>query len=73
VVLIIAGVFRNSRPLRVAGMATLVLLLIRLFMFDLAQLDLAAKTLIFLGIGLLLFVAGYFLPKFLPTSSQKVP
>jgi len=73
VVLIIAGVFRDSRPLRVAGMATLVLLLIRLFMVDLAQLDLAAKTLIFLGIGLLLFVAGYFLPKFLPTSSQKVP
>lgn len=73
VVLIIAGVVNDSRPLRLTGMATLVLLLIRLFTFDLAQLDLAAKTLIFLGIGFLLFAAGYFLPKFLPKSSHKVP
>ncbi len=73
VVLITVGVIRNSRPLRLAGMATLILLLIRLFVFDLAQLDLAAKTLIFLGIGLFLFAAGYFLPKFLPQAINKAP
>lgn len=71
VILITLGVIRNSRPLRLAGMATLILLLIRLFVFDLAQLDLAAKTLIFLGIGLFLFAAGYFLPKFLPRAIDK--
>jgi len=71
VILITLGVVRNSRPLRLAGMATLILLLIRLFVFDLAQLDLAAKTLIFLGIGLFLFAAGYFLPKFLPRAINK--
>lgn len=73
VVLITVGMIRYSRALRLAGMSTLVLLLIRLFTVDLASLDLMAKTVIFIGIGLFLFVAGYFLPKLLPENPKKAP
>lgn len=66
VVLIIRGVRVSSRAARLGGLATLLLMLLRLFTVDLALLDLATKTLIFLGIGLLLFAVGYFLPRFLP-------
>ncbi|MBN8710255.1 MAG: hypothetical protein BGO12_23950 [Verrucomicrobia bacterium 61-8] len=66
VALIVSGIVRDIRLVRIAGICTLVLVLARLFTVDLASLDLPAKTLVFLGIGILLFSAGYFLPKFLP-------
>lgn len=66
VALILSGIIRDIRLVRIAGIATLVLVLARLFTVDLASLDLPAKTLVFLGIGVLLFSAGYFLPRFLP-------
>ncbi len=66
VALILGGIVRDVRLVRIAGISTLVLVLARLFTVDLASLDLPAKTLVFLGIGVLLFSAGYFLPKFLP-------
>jgi uncharacterized membrane protein len=66
VALILGGIVREVRMVRIAGISTLVLVLARLFTVDLASLDLPAKTLVFLGIGVLLFSAGYFLPRFLP-------
>jgi len=66
ILLVGVGVSRRSRPVRLAGLAALVLMLTRLFTVDLATLDLAARTLIFLCVGALLFAAGYFLPRLMP-------
>lgn len=66
IALILGGIVRDVRMVRIAGISTLALVLARLFTVDLASLDLPAKTLVFLGIGVLLFSAGYFLPRFLP-------
>jgi uncharacterized membrane protein len=68
IALLAFGLFRQARAVRIAGMITLTALVIRLFVVDLSSLDPLWKTVVFLGIGILLFAAGWILPKFLKDS-----
>lgn len=71
IVLIAWGVRRSLPAFRRGGMATLLLLLVRLFLIDLATLDPVWRALIFLGIGGALLLAAYYLPRW--ARSRKPP
>ena len=60
--LLIAGAQRNDEKLRWTGLATLLLVIAKLFVIDLAELDALWRILLFLGFGTLLVVVSYFFP-----------
>lgn len=63
IILMTAGVRQDEKSWRTGAMITLVILLARLFLVDLATLDPVWRTLIFLGTGGSLVAAAYFLPR----------
>ena len=60
---IAGGTLRDRPDVRYAGFATLLLVVGKLFLFDLAALSPVARILLFLGFGAVLLIAGYVLPK----------
>jgi uncharacterized membrane protein len=61
--LLIFGLRRHKEMIRGAGLATLVLVVGKLFVVDLAQLDSLWRVAVFLGIGAGFLTVGYFLPQ----------
>jgi hypothetical protein len=60
--LLVAGLRYDVRRLRGAGLATLVLVVGKLFLVDLAELEALWRILLFLGVGAVFLVIGYFIP-----------
>ncbi len=54
------GIARAKKHLRVGALALFGMTLIKLFFYDLADLGTIAKTVVFVSLGLLLLIAGYF-------------
>jgi len=59
-VLLSAGVVRQSPPLRLAGFAIFGASLGKLFLYDLSNLSSMTRALSFLAVGMLLLLAGFF-------------
>lgn len=62
VILILLAYRMKNIPLRIAAIATLMLIVGKLFIVDLAQLEVIWRILLFFGFGGLLLVLSYFLP-----------
>ncbi|MBL7251889.1 DUF2339 domain-containing protein [Alloalcanivorax marinus] len=58
----ISATRRGWRPVWMAGMALLGVVVVKLFLVDLAGTETLARTVSFLGVGLVLLVVGYFSP-----------
>ena len=58
--LLIAGLRRNIRALRLVGLATILLVVAKLFIIDLARLETLWRILLFIGFGGLFLVISYY-------------
>ncbi len=70
--LIIWGLVKRSKKVRIAGMATLLLVVAKLLLVDLAQLDAIWRIILFLGFGALLLFLSFYLPKLSGEEPQSV-
>lgn len=60
--LLVAGVIDDAAALRTTALATIVLLVAKLFLVDMAQLAALWRILVFLGLGTAFLVLSYYLP-----------
>ena len=60
IVMLVVGLRRNYTQLRMAAMGTLLLVVAKLFLVDLAQLETIWRILLFLGFGGVFLVLGYY-------------
>ncbi|MDX6448842.1 MAG: hypothetical protein QOD08_1305, partial [Gaiellaceae bacterium] len=62
-VLLVVGLRRASRPLRLGGLALLAISLAKLFLYDLATLSSVTRALSFLAVGAVLLLGGFFVQR----------
>jgi uncharacterized membrane protein len=62
-VLLVVGLRRASRPLRLGGLALLAISLAKLFLYDLATLSSITRALSFLAVGAVLLLGGFFIQR----------
>jgi len=62
IVLLLIGLRKNLYAFRLVAMGTLILLVIKLFMIDLAQLETIWRVLLFIGVGGAFLALSYFFP-----------
>ncbi|MCB1023409.1 MAG: DUF2339 domain-containing protein [Acidobacteria bacterium] len=62
--LVLAGIFRRKKHIRIFAIGLFALTLIKLFFYDIASLDTVRKTIVFVATGLLLLVASYLYNRF---------
>lgn len=63
-ILIIIGIWKERKHIRIAGFALFSITLVKLFFYDISTLDTISKTIIFVVIGLLMLVASYLYNKY---------
>lgn len=63
-VLIVVGIWKNDKYLRLGAMALFALTLIKLFFYDLISMDTISKTIIFVSLGLLLLLISFLYNKY---------
>lgn len=63
-ILIILGIWKLKKHIRLAGFALFSITLLKLFFYDITTLDTISKTVIFVIIGLLMLVASYLYNKY---------
>src|SRR6202012_312752 len=56
---VIVGLVRNQAPVRLGGLALLAVAIVKVWTYDLAELDELARVLSFVGLGLLLLVGSF--------------
>jgi len=59
VILLVVGIIRRSRPVRLAGLGLLAIPIVKLFVYDVFALETVYKMIAFVGLGLLLVASGY--------------
>ncbi len=70
ILLIVLGLVRFGKEIRMAGLVTMLVVVIKLFLVDLAQLQAIWRILLFMGFGSVLLLVGYLIQsKFLERSS----
>ncbi|GAA5523143.1 DUF2339 domain-containing protein [Aliifodinibius salicampi] len=72
IVLIAAGFIKFGRDVRLTGMATLFLVVAKLFWVDLAQLQALWRILLFIGFGGVLMLLGYYLQSTLHKAESEI-
>jgi len=70
ILLLVVGLRANLDQLRLAGMATLLLVVAKLFLVDLARLETIWRILLFLGFGGVFLVLGYYFQALWKPSAQ---
>jgi uncharacterized membrane protein len=69
ILLIVLGLMRFGKQVRLAGLLTILVVVIKLFLVDLAQLQAIWRILLFMGFGSVLLLVGYLIQsKFLAKS-----
>ena len=58
------GIYRNKKHLRVGAIALFALTLVKLFFYDIADLDTISKTVIFVTLGILLLIISFLYNKY---------
>jgi uncharacterized membrane protein len=69
-VLTVGGLWRNRASLRLAGLGLLGVVTLKVFIVDLASLDIAYRVLSFVALGVLLLVAAYLYGRMQPRSGR---
>lgn len=62
--LIVLGIWKGKRPLRIGAISLFSLTLLKLFFYDIGHLDTLAKTIVFVSIGLLLLITSFLYNKY---------
>lgn len=62
--LIVIGIARNKKHLRIAAIALLAVTLVKLFLYDIADLDTIPKTILFVTLGITLLVISFLYTKY---------
>ncbi len=69
ILLIVLGLVRFGKQVRMAGLLTMLVVVVKLFLVDLAQLQAIWRILLFMGFGSVLLLVGYLIQsKFLEKS-----
>lgn len=63
-VLIILGIYKNSKHLRVGAIVLFGITLAKLFFYDIAELDTISKTVVFVSLGILLLIVSFLYNKY---------
>ncbi len=63
-ILIILGIWKNKKYLRIAAIALFGVTLVKLFFYDIASLNTISKTIVFVSLGLLLLVISFLYNKY---------
>jgi uncharacterized membrane protein len=63
ILLLIMALRKNSKQLRLVAICTLLLVVAKLFLVDLSQLETIWRVLLFLGFGTVFMVISYYFPK----------
>ena len=71
--LLVAGLLRDSRGLRLGGLALFGISLAKLFLYDLSALSSVTRAFSFLAVGALLLAGGFFLQKLSRRLDQAPP
>jgi uncharacterized membrane protein len=62
--LIAIGIYKNKQHLRIGAMVVFGLTLIKLFVYDISNLDTISKTIVFVSLGVLLLIISFLYNKF---------
>lgn len=62
--LIVLGISRNTKHLRIGAIALFALTLVKLFFYDIAGLDTISKTVVFVSLGILLLIISFLYNKY---------
>ena len=70
--LIILGIWKNKKHLRLAAIILFGVTLLKLFLYDISQLNTMAKTIVFISLGILLLVISFLYNKYKNIISNEV-
>lgn len=62
--MVVLGIWRKKRYLRISGISLFSVTLLKLFLYDLRQLPTISKTIVFVGLGILLLVISFLYNKY---------
>jgi uncharacterized membrane protein len=62
--LIVLGIWKRKKHLRIAAIALFAITLIKLFLYDIAQMETIAKTIVFVSLGILLLIISFLYNKY---------
>lgn len=62
--LIVLGIWKKSKPLRISAIALFGLTLVKLFFYDITELDTISKTIVFVLLGVLLLITSFLYQKY---------
>lgn len=62
--LIVVGIWKNNRPMRIGAITLFGLTLIKLFFYDISHLNTIAKTIVFVSLGVLLLIISFLYNKY---------
>lgn len=62
--LIVLGIYKKKKPLRIGAIALFAVTLVKLFFYDIANLDTISKTIVFVSLGVLLLTISFLYNKF---------
>jgi hypothetical protein len=71
--LLYAGLKRNIRPLRIAGLVFFPIILAKIFLFDLPSLSSVTRALSFLAVGAVLLLGGFFYQRLMSDRDEAPP
>ncbi|MCK5207145.1 MAG: DUF2339 domain-containing protein, partial [Cyclobacteriaceae bacterium] len=70
--LIVLGIWKKKKHLRLGAMALFAITLIKLFFYDLSQLDTISKTILFVSLGILLLIISFLYNKYKHIISEEI-
>ena len=70
--LIVLGIWKKKKHLRLGAMALFAITLIKLFFYDLSQLDTISKTILFISLGILLLIISFLYNKYKHIISEEI-
>ena len=70
--LVVLGIWRKKKHLRVGAMALFGVTLVKLFFYDIAHLDTLAKTIVFVSLGILLLIISFLYNKYKHIISDEI-
>ena len=63
-ILIVLGIYQHKKHLRIGAIALFAVTLIKLFFYDIAELDTISKTVVFVSLGILLLIVSFLYNKY---------
>ena len=69
--LIVLGIWKKKKHLRVGAIALFGITLVKLFFYDIAYLDTIAKTIVFVALGVLLLIISFLYNKYKHVISEE--